>query len=238
MFSLQSAFFCRRSGSSACSLQHFIMNRMASSRVLSLKNPKTLEQLAKQFIIDPPSKSQALWMGDADEVCANYEKFLIAVAKEGYRLEQKIFTKVLKDVLECDVITLGKFAKQLKEALSHARSKSKGMTTGEKLEDAVLKIVLAYNSSECKLDPASSQSDLEQASQIPVVVAADEDATTNAQSLFDAARKMFAAPQLPSRPLQRVLSIASSSAASPVKQPEKDKRKNEEKKEVLTSQVF
>jgi hypothetical protein len=106
------------------------------------------------------------------------------------------------------------------------------MTTGEKLEDAVLKIVLAYNSSECKLDPASSQSDLEQASQIPVVDD-DEDATTNAQSLFDAARKMFAAPQLPSRPLQRVLSIASSSAASPVKQPEKDKRKNEEKKEKV-----
>ena len=238
MFSLQSAFFCRRSGSSACSLQHFIMNRMASSRVLSLKNPKTLEQLAKQFIIDKPSKSQALWMGDADEICANYEQFLIAVAKEGYRLEQKIFTKVLKDVFDCEIVTLGKFAKQLKEALSHARSKVRGMTTGEKLDDAVLRIVLAYNSSECKLDPASSQSDLEQASQIPVVDD-DEDATTNAQSLFDAARKMFAAPQLPSRPLQRVLSIASSSAASPVKQPEKDKRKNEEKKEkVLTGQVF
>ena len=237
MFSLQSAFFCRLSGSSACSLQHFIMNRMASSRVLSLKNPKRLEQLAKQFIIDPPSKSQALWMGDADEVCANYEKFFIAVAKEVYRLEQKIFTKVLKDVFDCEVITLGKFAKQLKEALSHARSKRLGMTTGEKLDDAVLKIVLAYKSSDCKLDPASSQSDLEQASQI--VVEDDEDATTNAQSLFDAARKMFAAPQLPSRPLQRVLSIASSSAASPVKQPEKDKRKNEEKKEkVLTGQVF
>ena len=170
-------------------------------------------------------------MGDADEVCANYEKFFIAVAKEGYRLEQKIFTKVLKDVFDCDVITLGKFAKQLKEALSHARSKRLGMTTGEKLDDAVLKIVLAYNSSDCKLDPASSQSDLEQASQI--VVEDDEDATTNAQSLFDAARKMFAAPQLPSRPLQRVFSIASSSAASPVKQPEKDKRKKEEKKEVF-----
>jgi len=205
------------------------MNRMASSRVLSLKNPKTLEQLAKQFIIDPPSKSQALWMGDPDEVCTNYERFFIAVAKEGYRLEQKIFTKVLKDVFDCEIVTLGKFAKQLKEALSHARSKRLGMTTGEKLVDAVLKIVLAYNSSDCKLDPASSQSDLEQASQI--VVEDDEDATTNAQSLFSQAKKMFAAG--PSRPLKRVLSIASSSAASPVKQPEKDKRKKEEKKEVF-----
>ena len=130
MFSLQSAFFCRRSGSSACSLQHFIMNRMASSRVLSLKNPKTLEQLAKQFIIDKPSKSQALWMGDADEVCANYEKFVIAVAKEGYRLEQKVFTKVLKDVFSCDVVTLGKFAKALGTALSHARGKTRGVVTG------------------------------------------------------------------------------------------------------------
>ena len=216
------------------------------ARLLSLKDQKALEAMIRLHIKLAPSKSHTDWnSGDADEVCAKYEEFLVAVAKTGHRLDSKVFLNALKEVYACEVPTLVMFAKAMGAALSYARIKVRyvrqGPRAGTKVEPAVLSIVQAYKASEgSPMDDIEEVTDidLEEVTSIPI---AATDATTvgSATASLEACRMLFAAPAQvaaqPQRTLQRVMSIASS-AASPQKQPEE--AAEEKSEDVLERQVF
>lgn len=184
---------------------------MASSspRLLSLKDQPMLELLMKNHISHAPSKSTALWMGSEDEICGNYTEFLCAVARKGHRLETTVFTKALKEVYECDVGVLGKFAKALSHALSFARSKCSQVSSGSKLEAGVHEIVLAYQrGSQTSHDAPPSRS-----SSSSTCIAIDQHDGVAASSLAEAQR-LFPVAQ---RSLTQCFSIGSSNAESPKK---------------------
>ena len=208
----------------SCSAQVYAaLETMAYKRLVSLKDQEKLLAITKLYITEPPSQSVGDWFCDPALVCSNYENFLVSVAKTGHRLDSIVFPKVLKEVFECDVQSLAKFAKALTAALAYARSKCTQVSSGLKTSKAVLKIVQAYNDQDPSRDAEGSPTDLHAVETACILDAADLEsagAHDAASSSLDEAKKLF--PAARPRPLQRVVSIASS-GGSPAKKSEEEK---------------
>ena len=87
---------------------------------------------------------QDVLLGSLDEVVTAYEDFFKTLARQNSKLNKVEVLKCLSAILKGDASQLNLFAEKLCQAQRHCWAKSKQLTTGEKLADAVKRVALVY----------------------------------------------------------------------------------------------
>ena len=148
---------------------------MASKpRIRTLQDVNQLKAILKLHVQVDPTTCQQLWQfKDLEEVAANYEDFLTAVAKTDKMLSKKILSRALRDRHEGDKAGLNAFAQCMVETLSACRAKLRMVRSGAKTCDAVKKVCEAWTTTAGSSDSLEVQ-DLDEASEAESVDTPDE----------------------------------------------------------------
>ena len=125
----------------------FCLTMASLKRVSTAQDEDTYKVLIKLHIEDPYRSTNHWMIPDLDLVVQHHVEFLCGVAKTGCTINEKIFTKCLKDVFACGPQMCTDFAKKLAQALSHCRWKMKPgrMSTGKKTDPFVMRVIKAFN---------------------------------------------------------------------------------------------
>jgi len=110
-------------------------------------NPKQLRELLKKgfsHVTPDTEEFQRMLLAPVDEVVVAYEDFFKAVARNNSKLNKAHVVRGLQTLIKGDVAQLGLFAEKLVQGQRHCWNKSKQVTTGEKLQDAVARVALVY----------------------------------------------------------------------------------------------